>query len=33
MNNGAEDSEVTNFVMQKDLVYIPAFLNAISVFS
>ncbi len=31
--SSAEDSEVTNFVMQKDLVYIPAFLNAISVFS
>lgn len=29
----AEDSEVTNFVMQKDLTYIPAFLNAASIFN
>ncbi|WP_418456515.1 terminase large subunit [Borreliella lusitaniae] len=28
-----ENSEVTNFVMQKDLMYIPAFLNAVSIFS
>lgn len=31
--SSAEDSEVTNLVMQKDLLYIPAFLNAISIFS
>ncbi|APQ15746.1 terminase (plasmid) [Borreliella garinii] len=30
--SSAEDSEVTNFVMQKDLTYIPAFLNAASIF-
>ncbi|AJY72962.1 MULTISPECIES: PBSX family phage terminase large subunit [Borreliella] len=31
--SSAEDSEVTNFVMQKDLTYIPAFLNAASIFN
>ncbi|WP_418905583.1 PBSX family phage terminase large subunit [Borreliella japonica] len=31
--SSAEDSEVTNFVMQKDLTYIPEFLNAASIFN
>ncbi|WP_215536365.1 PBSX family phage terminase large subunit [Borreliella bavariensis] len=31
--SSAEDIEVTNFVMQKDLTYIPAFLNAASIFN
>lgn len=31
--SSAEDSEVTNFVMQKDLTYSPAFLNAASIFN
>lgn len=31
--SSAEDSEVRNLVMQKDLLYIPSFLNAISIFS
>ncbi|WP_434792935.1 PBSX family phage terminase large subunit (plasmid) [Borreliella burgdorferi] len=31
--SNVENSEVTNLVMQKDLMYIPAFLNAVSIFS
>lgn len=31
--SSAEDSKVTNFVIQKDLTYIPAFLNAASIFN
>ncbi|WP_210360714.1 terminase large subunit, partial [Borreliella valaisiana] len=31
--SSSEDSAVTNLVMQKDLMYIPAFLNAVSIFS
>ncbi|WP_210382085.1 terminase large subunit, partial [Borreliella garinii] len=31
--SSVEDSGVTNLVMQKDLMYIPALLNAVSIFS